>query len=180
MTLNIFPLGSETWDEYWERANTSVDAALENANIERWDFRILELQWKWAGHAARLDLSHAVRMMLDYRDIRWDMEVNRPLGRAQLRRPRRGHPHVRWEARVQAYVEKHFHQDWKVVAQDRNLWRQHARKFVAYTLGFDLGADFSGSVLGDCIDADTLQLCAPSATERHRRRANDGTTQKTC
>ena len=74
-------MASETWDEYWDRANTSVDIALTNANIERWDLRILELQWNWAGHVARLPMSHAARQIRDYRDILWGISVNRPLAK---------------------------------------------------------------------------------------------------
>ena len=94
-------------DEYRRRKNKELEELMDQPNITQ---RMRERKLRWAGHVARMSEDRSAKKVME----------SVPVGKRPLGRPR-----TRWEDEVKRIArELEVEEEWKVVAQNRDRWRQ--------------------------------------------------------
>ena len=109
----------EDWVSYVSRATRVAENQLERANLNNWVVESRRRKWRWAGHVARRH------------DKRWSHEVLEWTPANGSRN--QGGKRTRWVDDINAYFYFHFSstpEDWLLIAQDQETWKQHENKFA--------------------------------------------------
>ena len=117
----------EGWENFHKRAYRSARSAIHAAGLERWGTTWLRRWWRFSGHRARGQLREAppISSHLDgFRTLEW--------WQAEQRR-RDGLQHARHYPKLmnmERAMDAGALGAWRVVAQDRQLWRAREQGFV--------------------------------------------------
>ena len=103
--------GGETWVQWMIRTAGLADVALRRAKVADWVEEQKRLKWRWAGHVARREDGRWSRRLLDWAPTKGGRRVGRPARR--------------WEDDLSAYK-----QNWRELAQDRDVWAGLEDQFV--------------------------------------------------
>ena len=117
----------ETWECFHKRAYRSARLILHGLEIERWGTTWLRRWWRYAGHRARAQLHDAppISTLLDgFRTLEWwQYEQKKKDG---LHHTRHYPKLMNMERAMNAGAQG----QWRVVAQNRALWREREQGFV--------------------------------------------------
>ena len=122
----------ETLDDMAYRGNSRIKEVLSEFGIAKWDNRVHQIIYAWAGHVSRFTVYDPDRItlkVLRYRDRTYLKKREASLGGEQGH-GRKFHP-WRWEAPLVKYYGK---RDWHEAAADKESWQKSLDAMAAWRI----------------------------------------------
>ena len=120
----------EPWVDWIRRVTRKVVALAAECNVRRWTVAHAMAKWSWAGHVARRPVSTWLWNATVWRDSEWNLLAS-DLGAARPLRPWRRR-WMKWEDALRRYCAAQGINSWKVLASDREAWKNHTGVFASW------------------------------------------------